>query len=143
MRLTNYLMGQFKRHSQQEPQPAQLEIWMGLDLKWKLFGGTLRQFVKKSIRTIKQKHPELVLYRPKRTWRIHDFEREHAGPPYTTLPSMQAYVVQFLPNGVDLMGLKRTCVELELIGGERRADIDIYTPDGHKISRKDERGVTK
>lgn len=142
MKLTDYLREQLKRHSQQEPQPAQLEIWMGLDLKWKLFGCNLRRFVNTAIKTIKQNHPELVMYRPIRTWRINDFKDEYAGPPYTTLPRLQAYIVQFSPNGVDLTDLKRTCMELELSKGDRIADIDIFMPNGQKISRKYERSVT-
>ena len=121
---------------------TRLEIWSDTDLG----ANGLKPYIRYIKRQLQEDHPKLHVLSTYKTPFLKDFEDEsivsllyghfYGGHSY-------GYVIKVSPN-VDPYALKRTCMKLELDGwGNRRADIDVYSPVNleasprtGKISRK-------
>lgn len=129
--LVQRVMGYF----QQKPT---IEIWTTRDNEWEDNKGILYQYTSEVLGRLRQRHPGLIIYHPKRTWQARNFEELQDW--CRMLGGWgQAYVIPFLPNGVTMASLKQSCIQLEFgQDGQRLGDIDIYLANGKKINRNAE-----
>ena len=126
-RLIQRVQGYFQK------KPA-LEIMTDDAFFWENDSEPLKKFAGESMKQLKERYSQIIFYRLSRTWLTRDINiQDWSG----MFGAVQLYEVYFLPNGVDLRDLKKTCMDLENREGQRIGDIDIYWPGRRKISRKD------
>jgi hypothetical protein len=108
-----------------------LEIWTKRETVHDHHGqgrGIAKNYAHEVFKKIKSKHPVIKLYSPKWVENPRNFEETRFW---------EVYQILFLTRGVKLEDLKETCKGLEVdLAGNRIGDIDIYLPNGEKISRK-------
>ena len=112
-----------------------MEIWTERDLFYEAENGTLEKYTFEILTRLKHVHPEVIFYRQRKTWLARNF----AGLQdlFWVGGFWKAYIVPFLPMGIDILTLKQSCMTLEVdTRGQRIGDIDIYLPNGEKVSRK-------
>lgn len=127
------LVKRLMRYFQETPV---LEISTNDAFFWENDSRPLKEFARTSLTRLKEAYPQMIIYHPTRTWLTRD-----AGVADWAfmIGAVQLYEVPFLPNGVDLKELKRTCMDLEVKDGKRIGDIDVYyrSRSRKKLSRKD------
>lgn len=126
-RLIQRLRGYFQR------KPV-LEISTSRAFHWGNKVSLLREYTNSALKKLREEYPQMIMYSPTRTMFTRESGLAEVG---SLFGAIQVYEVYFLANGIDLKELKRTCMQLELKDGQRIGDIDVYSTDGKKISRKD------